>query len=328
MKHISILVPLGHSSLPNIDGTHQILTEVNNICLAMGQEPLFKIQLVGLSETIPQRNGRYTIQPDVLIQDVEKTDIIIIPAMHGDLPSAMETNAAFIPWIVAQYNKGAEVASFCIAAFLLAATGLMNGRKCATHWIAANDFRKMFPAVELVDDRIMTEEDGLYSSGGAYSFLNLLAYMIEKHAGREIAVRIAKTFMIDIDRESQSPFIIFSGQKAHEDEHIKKAQEYIERNYHDKITVDQLAGMLALGRRNLERRFKKATANTVVEYIQRVKIEAAKKQLESGRKNVNEVMYETGYSDEKAFRTVFRKITGLSPLAYKNKYHKEAVMAV
>ncbi len=324
MKHISILVPHGHTSLPNIDGTHQILSEVNNIRKAMDMDPLFKIQLVGLSTTIPQRNGLYTIQPDVLITDVHKTDIIIIPAMHGDLQRAMEANAAFLPWIVGQYNNGAEVASFCIAAFLLAATGLLKGRKCATHWIAANDFRKMFPDVELVDDRIMTEEDGLYSSGGAYSFLNLLAYLIEKHAGREIAVRIAKTFMIDIDRESQSPFIIFNGQKAHEDEPIKKAQEYIERNYQDKITVDQLAGMLALGRRNLERRFKKATANTVVEYIQRVKIEAAKKQLESGRKNVNEVMYETGYSDEKAFRTVFRKITGLSPLAYKNKYHKEA----
>ncbi len=328
MKHISILIPHGHSSLPNIDGTHQILSEVNNIRKAMDMEPLFKIQLVGLSNTVPQRNGLYTIQPDLLIKDVQQTDIIIIPAMHGDLPQAMQANAAFLPWIVEQYNKGAEVASFCIAAFLLAATGLMDGRKCATHWIAANDFRKMFPAVELVDDRIMTEEDGLYSSGGAYSFLNLLAYLIEKHAGREIAVRIAKTFMIDIDRVSQSPFIIFNGQKGHEDESIKKAQEYIERNYQDKITVDQLAGMLALGRRNLERRFKKATANTVVEYIQRVKIEAAKKQLESGRKNVNEVMYDTGYSDEKAFRTVFRKITGLSPLAYKNKYHREAAVAV
>lgn len=325
MKHISILVPLGHSSLPNIDGTHQILSEVNNIRASMDLEPLFKIQLVGLENSVEQRNGLYTIQPDVLVSDIQKTDIIIMPAMHGDLQKAMERNAAFIPWIVEQYNKGAEVASFCIAAFLLAATGLLNGKRCATHWIAANDFRRMFPNVELVDDRIMTEEDGLYSSGGAYSFLNLLAYLIEKHAGRDVAVRIAKTFMIDIDRESQSPFIIFNGQKAHEDESIKKAQEYIERNYQDKITVDQLADILALGRRNLERRFKKATANTVVEYIQRVKIEAAKKQLESGRKNVNEVMYETGYSDEKAFRTVFRKITGLSPLAYRNKYNKEMV---
>ncbi len=325
MKHVSILVPLGHSSLPNIDGTHQILSEVNNIRKAMGMESVFQIQLVGLENSVPQRNGLYTIQPDVLISDVKKTDLIIIPAMHGDLEKAMQANAAFIPWIVGQYQQGAEVATFCIAVFLLAATGLLDGKKCATHWVAANDFRRMFPQVNLVDDRIMTEEDGLYSSGGAYSFLNLLAYLIEKYAGREVAVRIAKTFMIDIDRESQSPFIIFNGQKAHEDESIKKAQEYIERNYQDKITVDQLADMLALGRRNLERRFKKATANTVVEYIQRVKIEAAKRQLESGRKNVNEVMYETGYSDEKAFRTVFRKITGLSPLAYRNKYHKEAV---
>ena len=132
--------------------------------------------------------------------------------------------------------------------------------------------------------------------------------------------------MIDIDRISQSPFIIFQGQKSHDDESIKKAQEFIENNFDEKITVDQLASMLALGRRNMERRFKKATSNTVIEYIQRVKIEAAKKNLENGRKNVNEVMYEVGYSDTKAFRTIFKRITGLSPIEYRSKYNKEAVM--
>jgi transcriptional regulator GlxA family with amidase domain len=291
----------------------------------MGKEPLFKIQLVGLSREVPQRNGLYTIQPDVLISEVTKTDIIIIPAMHGDLTAAMEANAAFLPWMTEQYKKGAELVSFCIAAFFVASTGLLNGKKCATHWIVANQFRAMFPEVILVDDRIMTEEDGIYSSGGAYSFLNLLAYLIEKHAGRDVAIRIAKTFMIDIDRESQSPFIMFNGQKTHEDEPIKKAQDFIERNYNDKITVDQLADMLALGRRNLERRFKKATANTVVEYIQRVKIEAAKKGFETSRKNINEVMYEVGYNDTKAFRTTFKKITGLSPVEYRNKYNKASI---
>lgn len=325
MKHISILIPAGHSSLPNIDGSQQILTEVNNILISMGKEPLFKIQLVGLTREVPQRNGLYTIQPDVLISEVTKTDIIIIPAMHGDLPAAMEANAAFLPWMTEQYKKGAELVSFCIAAFFVASTGLLNGKKCATHWIVANQFRAMFPEVILVDDRIMTEEDGIYSSGGAYSFLNLLAYVIEKHAGRDVAIRIAKTFMIDIDRESQSPFIMFNGQKTHEDEPIKKAQDFIERNYNDKITVDQLADMLALGRRNLERRFKKATANTVVEYIQRVKIEAAKKGFETSRKNINEVMYEVGYNDTKAFRTTFKKITGLSPVEYRNKYNKASI---
>jgi transcriptional regulator GlxA family with amidase domain len=325
MKHISILVPLGHSSLPNIDGSHQIFSEANKFCELTGRPPAFKIQLVGLEHEISQRNGLYTIHPDVQIGDVKKTDLIIIPAIHGDLQEALERNTAFIPWIIDQYKNGAEVASFCIAAFLLAKTGLVNGRSCATHWIAANDFRKMFPDVNLVDDRIMVEEDGIYSSGGAYSFLNLIVYLVEKYAGREIAVMTAKAFMIDIDRISQSPFIIFQGQKAHDDEPVKQAQEFIEKNYQEKISVEQLASMFALGRRNLERRFKKATANTVVEYIQRVKVEAAKKNLESSRKNINEVMYEVGYSDNKAFRSIFKKITGLTPIEYRNKYNKEAV---
>ncbi len=325
MKHISILVPQGHTSLPNIDGTHQIFSEANNFCEMMGRPPAFKVQLVGLSNEITQRNGRFTINPDVLIEEVKKTDLIIIPAMHGDLQQAMENNAGFIPWIIDRYNEGSEIASLCIASFLLAKTGLVNGKRCATHWVAANDFRKMFPEVNVVDDKIMTEEDGIYSSGGAYSFLNLVLYLIEKYAGRELAVMTSKTFMIDIDRISQSPFIIFNGQKKHDDEPVKQAQEFIEKNYQERISVDQLASMFALGRRNLERRFKKATANTVMEYVKRVKIEAAKKNLEASRKNINEVMYEVGYSDTKAFRSVFRKVTGLSPVEYRNKYNKESV---
>ena len=325
MKHVSILIPHGHTSVVNIEGTHQIFNEVNSILKSMDRPPLFKVELVGLSKETSQRNGLFKIDADVLINDVKKTDLIIIPAIHGDSKTMMQNNAAFIPWIIKQYNAGAEVASLCIASFFLASTGLLDGKQCATHWSAANAFRNAFPGVNLVDDKIMTEEDGIYTSGGAYSFTNLLVYIIEKYAGRDVAVLIAKLFMIDIDRISQSPFIIFKGQKTHDDEPIKQAQEYIENNFEDKITVDQLASMFALGRRNMERRFKKATANTVTEYIQRVKIEAAKKNLEKGRKNVNEVMYEVGYSDTKAFRTIFKRITGLSPVEYRSKYNREAV---
>jgi transcriptional regulator GlxA family with amidase domain len=326
MKHISILIPHGHTSMVNIEGTHQIMNEVNSVLARMGKPPLFKVQLVGIAQEISQRNGLFSISPDVLVKDLAKTDLIIIPAIHGNPEEMMESNAAFVPWIIEQYKNGAEVASLCIASFFLAATGLLNGKQCSTHWVAANDFRNLFPDVNLVDDKIMTEDDGIYTSGGAYSFLNLLLYIIEKYAGRDVAVIVSKTFMIDIDRNSQSPFIMFQGQKTHEDEPVKKAQEFIEHNFQEKITVDQLASMLALGRRNMERRFKKATANTVVEYIQRVKIEAAKKNLEVGRKNVSEVMYEVGYSDTKAFRTIFKRITGLSPVEYRSKYNKEAVM--
>jgi transcriptional regulator GlxA family with amidase domain len=325
MKHVSILIPHGHTSVVNIEGTHQIFNEVNSVRKTMDKPPLFKVQLVGISHETSQREGLFTINPDALIGDVKKTDLIIIPAIHGNPQIVMDKNIPFIPWIVKQYNNGAEVASLCIASFFLAATGLLNGKQCATHWSAANDFRNIYPEVNLVDDKIITEDDGIYTSGGAYSFTNLLVYIIEKYAGRDVAVMISKMFMIDIDRISQSPFIIFQGQKTHEDEPIKQAQEYIENNFEEKITVDQLASMFALGRRNMERRFKKATANTVIEYIQRVKIEAAKKNLERGRKNVSEVMYEVGYSDTKAFRTIFKRITGLSPVEYRSKYNKEAV---
>nr|NKQ94808.1 helix-turn-helix domain-containing protein [Escherichia coli] len=127
--------------------------------------------------------------------------------------------------------------------------------------------------------------------------------------------------LIEIYQNTQSPFTVFRGQKEHEDEPVKKAQEFIEANFQEKITVDQLASMLSLGRRGFERRFKKATCNTVTEYIQRVKVEAAKKDFELSRKNINEVMYEVGYSDTKAFRTIFRKVTGLSPVANRDRYN-------
>ncbi|MDB5230853.1 MAG: transcriptional regulator, AraC family [Chitinophagaceae bacterium] len=327
MKHISILVPRGHCSVTNIEGTHQIFLEVNGVLAEMGRPPLFDIQLVGLEKTSSQRNGLFTIEPDVLINDVKKTNLIIIPAMMGDQQKVLENNKDFIPWIINQYEEGAEVASFCIGTFFLANTGLLNGRQCATHWRFANEFRLLFPNANLVDDKIMTEDNGIFTSGGAYSYTNLVVYLIERYAGREVAVIISKAFMIDIDRSSQSPFIMFKGQKGHEDEPVKKAQEFIEQNFQEKITVDQLASMLALGRRNLERRFKKATANTVVEYMQRVKIEAAKMSLESSRENVNEVMYKVGYNDTKAFRTTFKKITGLSPIQYRNKYNRAIAIA-
>ncbi len=327
MKHISILVPLGHTSLPNIDGSMQIFTEVNRLRARVGESPLFEIQLVGLQETISQRNGMYTTVPDVLMEDVKRTDLIIIPACHGDVREALQANKDFLPWIKTQYLNGAEIASFCIGAFFLAATGLVDGKQCATHWVAASQFRQMFPSVHLVNDKIMTAQDGIYTSGGAYSFLNLLLYLVEKYAGRETAIFISKAFMIDIDRVSQSPFMIFEGQKTHDDEPIKQAQEFIEQNFTEKITVNELAGRVALGRRNLERRFKKATCNTIAEYMQRVKVEAAKKSFESSRKNINEVMYEVGYSDNKAFRSVFKKITGMSPVDYRNKYKRHSEVA-
>lgn len=319
MKRISILVP-EKAILASLEGTRQLFTQVNSFCKEKEMEPLFDIQLVGLKKAVKASGGLFTVNTTQLIGDVTKTDLIIIPAIDGDMQTALQKNKDFIPWIIQQHKKGAEVASLCLGAFLLASTGLLKGKKCATHWAAENAFRKMFPDVELVTEKIITDDSGFYSSGGAFSYLNLILYLIEKYAGREMALLSAKIFAIEIDRETQLPFTVFHGQKDHEDNEIRQAQDFIEKNYKEKISVEHLVSMFALSRRNLERRFKKATSNTVMEYIQRVKIEAAKIQLEQNRKNVNDVMYDVGYVDNKAFRNMFKKYTGLSPLEYKSKF--------
>jgi transcriptional regulator GlxA family with amidase domain len=238
----------------------------------------------------------------------------------------VKENKLVIDWIEKQYKHGAEIASICTGAFLLASSGLLEGKICSTHWAVANDFRNMFPDVNLQTDKLITDENGIYTNGGAYSFLNLVIYLIEKYYDRQTAIFCSKVFQIEMDRQSQSAFIIFRGQKLHGDEVVKKAQSYMESNLDEKISVERLSSKFNVGRRNFDRRFIKATGNTPVEYAQRVKIEAAKKSFETTRKTINEVMYEVGYSDVKAFREVFRKITGMSPLEYRGKYNKEAVV--
>lgn len=326
MKKVSILVPES-SVMQAIADPQYLFTAVNQFFLAAGRSPLFEVELVGAKKEVQLNNGSYSVHTDKQLKDVKKTDLIFVPALFGDMSSALKKNEVLIPWIVQQYSRGAEVASLCVGAFLLASTGLLNGKKCSTHWGFQNEFREMYPDVELVDGSIVTEEQGIYSSGGANSYWNLLLHLVEKYTNRETAILASKYFAIDIDRNSQAAFAMFKGQKDHNDKDVLKAQNYIEKNIHEKITVDELAKIASTGRRTFERRFKQATNNSVLEYIQRVKIEAAKRQFETSRKNINEVMYEVGYSDTKAFRDLFKKLTGLTPIEYRNKYNKIASMA-
>jgi transcriptional regulator GlxA family with amidase domain len=324
MKNITILVP-ETAVVEAVADPRYAFTAVNEFLKSTGETPVFHVQLVGLTKEVRVVDGMFTIHTDTTLDKARKPDLIIIPALSGDLSRALQVNKEFIPWIVQRYKEGTEVASLCLGAFLLADTGLLDGRTCSTHWLFANEFRNRFPEVELLDNKIVTDQMGLYTSGGATSYWNLLLYLIEKYTNREMAVLTAKFFVLDIDRSSQSPFHIFKGQKVHNDPEIVKVQEYIETNYQDKITVDELCRKFGIARRTFERRFKKATHNTVLEYWQRVKIEAAKRQLEMSRKTVGEVMYEVGYNDTKAFRDIFRKVTSMSPVDYRNKYNKEAL---
>ncbi|HEV8285886.1 MAG TPA: helix-turn-helix domain-containing protein [Chitinophagaceae bacterium] len=326
MKHITIIVPDGQSNLSTIAsivGSYEIFTRANAYRKETGKKELFKIELAGISKKAEVYEGLFSVTPQNNISAITKTNLIIIPSLIRDYKKVVNGNELLIDWIEKQYKHGAEIASMCTGAFLLASAGLLDGKTCSTHWSAGDTFRTMFPKVNLQTDKLITDENGIYTNGGAYSFLNLVIYLIEKYYDRQTAIYCSKIFQIEMDRQSQSAFIIFTGQKSHGDEVVKKAQAYIENNLDEKISVEHLSSKFSMGRRNFDRRFIKATGNTPIEYLQRVRIESAKKAFETTRKTINEVMYEVGYSDVKAFREVFKKITGLSPLGYRAKYNKE-----
>lgn len=329
MKHVSILVPKGEVILSSVVGAFKVFNNVNQFLKQSGQttSDYYNIDLVGLDRETSVYNGAFSIFPTKTIEEVDDTDLIIISTIFGNMDIALDLNSDFIPWIKQRrVENGAEVASLCGGAFLLAETGLLNGKPCSTHWILADEFRIRFPEVKLTGEKVITEDDGIYSSGGAYSFLNLLLHLVEKYSGREAAIWCSKIFEIEIDRNNQSQFTIFNAQKDHNDQPILNAQLYIEKNVEYKLSVESLADQFAISRRNFVRRFKKATSNTPIEYIQRVKIEAAKKSLESSTFHINEVMNQVGYADNKAFRNVFKKYTGLSPAEYRKKYNRERAL--
>jgi len=319
MKHVSIL-PLHDATLTSIDSSHQLFSRVNDFMRYQGKPSFYNIEVVGLTQTTKLSNGLYTINTDKTISQIQKTDVIVLPLLCGDFKTAIEENKKYTDWLMAQYHKGAEIVCLCVGSFYLASTGLLDNRQCAVHWAARNEFEQMFPNVKVVGDSIITDEKGIYTCGGGYSYLNLLLYIFEKHLDRGISILASKMFEIDIDRKSQNPYMIFIGQKKHGDELVLKAQEFIENNPTENYTVDKISENLNVGRRTFERRFKKCTGNSILEYIQRVKVEFAKKHLEEGRKSVNEITYETGYNDIDAFRKVFKKITDLSPIDYRKKY--------
>jgi transcriptional regulator GlxA family with amidase domain len=323
MKTISIIVPNGQNNVSSIVGPYKIFRKANEYSKQQGKKKDYVIEIVGMSKKINLYDGLFSITPHKLLPAVRKTDLIIIPASHYDFERVVTDNPLLIKWLEKKYKKGSEIASICTGAFLLAATGLLNGKECSIHWNAAEDFKRLFPAVKYVPFKLITDEDGLYTNGGAFSFLNLMLYLVEKYYDRETSIYCSKLFQIDINRNSQSEFIIFKGQKSHGDEVILEAQLYLEKNYREKIAIDRLSKMFSVSRRNFDRRFIKATGNTPLEYQQRVKIESAKKMFENSHHTISEVMYELGYSDSKAFRNVFSRYTGVLPNEYRKRFHHE-----
>lgn len=318
---ISVFVP-EYGTIEGITPAYRTFTTANEFLTAFGKKPIFDVEYVGLNPYVPANNGEYTVKTDRPLHDVHSTDLLIIPPTFGDINKGIIANAQAIPHFKKLYESGTSLASLCVGAFLLAETGLLDGKKCSTHWAYFDEFKAKYPSVKLEDGAVITEHDKIYTSGGASSLWNLILYLLEKYADKETAVLISKYFALDISRDSQAKFAIFRGQRNHTDADIQKVQDYIDQHFEQKLSIDQLAALINTSRRTFERRFKQATNNAPIEYIQRVRIEAAKKAFEASRQNVSEVMYNVGYTDTKTFRDIFKKITGLSPIDYRNMFVK------
>jgi len=322
MKKISLLV---HENVypSSIAGAIDLFAGANWYMEQAGRPPAFQLELVGEKVKNIQLNASTQFICHKTMDEVTQTDVIIIPGFNGDNQAILRKNAAVISWIKEMNRTGAEIASLCVGAFFLAEAGLLNGKMATSHWAATDELQFNYPSINVKSDRIITDQGGIYTSGGAFSSIKLILYLIEKFCGRETTLWISKRFSIDIDHISQAHFAVFMGQHQHADNEILKSQNYIEQHYSNDISIDEVSALSNTGKRNFIRRFKIATNNTPIEYLQRVRIEAAKKALEDSDRQLDEVMTTVGYKDVKNFRMIFKRITGLSPYDYRKKYSRD-----
>ncbi|WET49600.1 helix-turn-helix domain-containing protein [Chryseobacterium indologenes] len=323
MKHISIIV-YENVMCTAVSNTIALLTSANDMALRNHLPALFQIELVGIEKKDIKTNLPIHFQCSKTITDTFKTDVVIISPNTVSSPQQADVllteNHRLIKWIEEKYIQKAEIISLCTGAYFLAESGLLNGMPATSHWGAMDDLQKRYPQIDFKPDHVVTHSKGIITGGGGFSSLNALLYFIEKNSTKEIAIELSKYYALDYGRTSQNIFSIFSGQRLHDDHEIHQAQNYIEKGVKTDISVELIADQVNMSKRNFIRRFKNATTLNPIEYIQRVKVEAAKKALETGESNIADITYSMGYNDLKTFRTLFKRLTGLTPIDYKNKY--------
>ena len=285
-----------------------------------GAGPLFETEIVTLDGEPVMAQGGICLTPSRAIHQTEKTDLILLPAFLPPFEMDTPRIKAICQWARQNHQKGNELASTCTGTFLLAETGLLNGCAATTNWQFATLFKQKYPKVNLQIDRLLTRENRLYTTGAATAFMNLCLSLIEKHGSPDLASLCAKSLLVDTDRHSQAPYMVYDFRKNHSDQQILKAQQWMEKNYETKFSIDQVALSMGISPRHFKRRFKEAAHETPIAYLQRIRIEKAKRLLERSRDTVNEITWKIGYEDINSFRRLFIKHTGLSPKEFRNKF--------
>jgi transcriptional regulator GlxA family with amidase domain len=320
MKRLGLIIPYDYKLL-SIAAILDVFETVNKLYAENQREIPFKITIIQTQSQIKTNGSKFHGYPVEPVESELKVDIVLIPSFTTDnMVNTLMKNKMFIPWLHRQYSEGCEIASFCTGAFLFGASGLLNGKMATTHVDACNRFASSFPDVVLKPDMVVTVDGRFYTSGGSTSTFHLLLRIVQKYCGNEMTIKVAKIFAIDMDRYKQSYFGTFEPNHNHKDDLVKKVQDNIETKFHEIETIEEIIKNIPSSRRNIVRRFKQITGIPPIEYLQYVRIESAKKQLEQTNQNINEIIEHTGYTDPKSFRRVFNKIVGMSPLEYRDKF--------
>lgn len=321
MQKVTVL-GLHNTMATTIFGPMDILNQAGRLWSRIkkkSQTPFFDVTVASADGQPIQTVNNVHIQPHCSIEEVQQSDLIIISSATY-IDKILEMNPELVPWIRRQYKQGAHVASICTGVFLLAETGLLDGKTATLHWGFVDIFRKRYPTVDLQQDRMFIDHGRLYCSAGVSAGMDLSLYLVEKFCGLQAAVESAKTMVLDLGREKQTPYDSFSAPRAHGDSLVIKAQAFLERHPTQAFDYDRLAEKLRVSRRSLERRFKRRTGFTPLGYLQRLRVERAKRMLEEGTRTFNEITYQVGYEDISFFRKLFVRLTGLRPREYQQKF--------
>src|SRR5437763_8224977 len=242
-------------------------------------------------------DGGIQIQPNIALEDVGKTDLIFVPTTGLSVDDVVERNASIVPWLKRRSTRGVAVASVCSGVGLVAAAGLLDGKRATTHWGLAERFREKYPRVKWMPELMVTEDGGFYCGGGVNASLDLSIYLVEKFCGHDIAMQTAKALLIETPRAWQSGFAIVPLKTEHNDQAISNAQEWLHENFRHTFPLESPARRVGMSLRNFVRRFKHATGDSPLMYLQKLRIAAARRLLENNHRSVQEISDAVGYQD-------------------------------
>jgi transcriptional regulator GlxA family with amidase domain len=281
---------------------------------------LFDVDIVTENGQPVNRFSKLPIQAQRSFKTKSEFDLIYIPGFIGDLDSILFKHKKSIDWLKGQFQKGATLAAACNGNFLLAETGALDKRKATTHWSLINTFKQRYKKITVEPEKILIDNGPVLSAAGVTAYLNLAIFLVERYGSKDLALATAKVFLVDSGRKIQTPYQMFHVSKNHGDDEVVQVQEWLEVNYNKTVTLEKMTDLCNLTKKTLTRRFKKVTGDSPMSYLQKLRVENAKRLLESKKVAFNEITWRVGYNDISAFHKVFKSETGLTPIEYRSKF--------